>query len=103
MYGGKFEKSRCHAWGASPIYLLGRYALGVKPTKPGYEEYEVAPSKMSFGSFKGKVPTPKGDVFVEISDTGCTVLSQIDGGTLLLNDKCYPIEKNKKLQVKFEE
>jgi hypothetical protein len=102
MYGGKYEKSLCHAWGASPIYLLGRYALGVKPTKPGYEEYEVAPNKMTFGSFEGKVPTPKGDVFVKISDTGCTVLSQLEGGTLLLNGKRYLIEKNKKLQVKFE-
>lgn len=102
MYGGKYEKSLCHAWGASPIYLLGKYALGVRPTKAGYEEYIVAPNKMPFGNFEGKVPTPKGDVFVKISDTGCTILSQIDGGTLLLNDKCYPIEKNKKLQVKFE-
>lgn len=102
MYGGKYEKSLCHAWGASPIYLLGKYALGVRPTKAGYEEYIVAPNKMPFGDFEGKVPTPKGDVFVKISDTGCTILSQIDGGTLLLNNKCYPIEKNKKLQVKFE-
>ncbi len=34
MYGRKFGKSLCHAWGASPIYLLGKYYLGVSPTSP---------------------------------------------------------------------
>jgi hypothetical protein len=29
MYGRPFGKSLCHAWGASPIYLLGKYYLGV--------------------------------------------------------------------------
>lgn len=101
MYGGKYEKSLCHAWGASPIYLLGKYALGVRPTKAGYEEYEVRPQKMAFGSFEGKVPTPKGEIYVKFSDTGCTVLSPIAGGTLYLNNKSYVIPKNKKLTIKL--
>jgi len=25
MYGRKYGKSLCHAWGAAPLYLLGRY------------------------------------------------------------------------------
>lgn len=29
MYGRKYGKSLCHAWGAAPLYLLGRYFLGV--------------------------------------------------------------------------
>ncbi|PQC20855.1 hypothetical protein CUN37_12715 [Enterococcus faecium] len=37
MYGDPYGKSLCHAWGASPIYLLGRYFIGLYPTKPGYE------------------------------------------------------------------
>ena len=36
MYGRPYGKSLCHAWGASPVYLLGKYYLGVRPTKPGY-------------------------------------------------------------------
>lgn len=101
MYGGKYEKSLCHAWGASPIYLLGRYALGVYPTEPGYKKYEVRPNKMSFGFVSGKVPTPYGEIFVKISDTGCEVLSPLEGGTLVLNGKEYKIPKNKKITVKF--
>ena len=99
MYGGKYEKSLCHAWGASPIYLLGKYALGVYPTKAGYEEYTVKPSLMSFGSFKGTVPTPKGTVTVKMDKKTVTVLSELDGGTLILGEKIHPILKNKELTV----
>lgn len=35
MYHEPYDKSLCHAWGASPLYLLGRYYTGVTPTQPG--------------------------------------------------------------------
>ena len=31
MYGNRYGKSLCHAWGASPVYLLGKYYLGIPP------------------------------------------------------------------------
>ncbi len=31
MYGDPFGKSLCHAWAASPIYLLARYFVGLRP------------------------------------------------------------------------
>ena len=99
MYGGKYEKSLCHAWGASPIYLLGKYALGVKPTKAGYTAYEVKPNLMCFGEICGTAPTPKGDIFVSLDNKRCEVLSPLDGGTLILGDKKYEIKKNEKLTV----
>jgi hypothetical protein len=43
MYGGAYPKSLCHAWSAGPIYFLGRYAMGVSPTSPGWETYRVEP------------------------------------------------------------
>lgn len=102
MYGGKYEKSLCHAWGASPIYLLGKYALGVKPTAPGYEKYEVRPNKMAFiGDFEGKVPCPAGEIFVRVTPDGVTVKSPIDGGTLILPSGSYKIEKNKELFARW--
>ncbi len=101
MYGGKYEKSLCHAWGASPIYLLGKYALGVKPTAPGYGTYEVKPNLMCFGEISGTVPTPRGDIFVSLTAKTCEVLSPIDGGTLVLGDKKYKILKGEKLVVEI--
>jgi hypothetical protein len=93
MYGGKYEKSLCHAWGASPIYLLGKYALGVKPTKPGYKEYIVCPHDVGLGAFKGSVPTKNGNIYVSFDGKKAEVVSEIDGGTLILGDKKYPIKK----------
>jgi len=64
MYGKPFGKSLCHAWGASPLYLLGRYYLGVKPTQPGYAAYVVEPDLGGLAWIDGNVPTPHGDIAV---------------------------------------
>ncbi|MBO5313300.1 MAG: hypothetical protein J6B29_04975 [Clostridia bacterium] len=101
MYGGRYEKSLCHAWGASPIYLLGKYALGVRPTSPGYESYEVKPNLMSFKHFEGVVPTCKGVIRVRADEKEISVLSQLDGGTLTVGGESYPIEKNRELTVRL--
>ena len=37
MYGHPYQKSLCHAWSASPIYLLGAYRLGVRNTGIAYD------------------------------------------------------------------
>ena len=101
MYGRPYGKSLCHAWGASPIYLLGKYALGVRPTSPAYATYEVRPNLMCFGSISGKVPTPNGVVEVSMDKTGVTVRADVDGGTLVIADKTYPIEKGSVLTVQY--
>ncbi|MBQ8498045.1 MAG: alpha-rhamnosidase [Clostridia bacterium] len=101
MYNQPYDKSLCHAWGASPIYLLGKYALGVRPTSPAYATYEVKPNLMCFGEFEGKVPALDGIISVKMNKDSVTVLSELDGGTLVLGDKTYPIEKNKTLCVKL--
>ena len=99
MYGQPYDKSLCHAWGASPIYLLGKYALGVRPTSPAYATYEVKPNLMCFGEFEGKVPAGNGIVSVKMTKETVTVLSDIAGGTLVLGDKTYTIEKDTELTV----
>ena len=101
MYGGKYEKSLCHAWGASPIYLLGKYALGVSPTDVGYSKYEVKPNLMSFEYFKGTVPTPNGTITVKMNKNQVSVLSEIDGGTLILGENKYTIPKNQELIINY--
>lgn len=66
MYGRPYGKSLCHAWGASPIYLLGKYYLGVRPVSPGYEEVSVTPVLGGLEWMEGTVPTPKGDIRVHM-------------------------------------
>ncbi|TCC90026.1 alpha-rhamnosidase [Pedobacter frigiditerrae] len=67
MYGRPFGKSLCHAWGASPIYLLGKYYLGVKPTSAAYQTYMIEPNLGGLEWMEGKVPTNNGEIAVSVS------------------------------------
>ena len=56
MYGDPFGKSLCHAWSASPIYLLARYYVGLRPLCPGGEKYELNPQTRFFNSLDCSFP-----------------------------------------------
>jgi hypothetical protein len=90
MYGREFGKSLCHAWGASPIYLLGKYYLGVKPTSPGYDTYMVEPQLGGLQWMEGKVPTPKGAIAVNCSTTEMNITSAAGIGTLRFRSAVKP-------------
>ena len=102
MYGHPYGKSLCHAWGASPIYLLGKYYLGVRPTKPGYAEWECKPCLGDLKWMRGDVPTPTGNIHIEmtrkqviIEATGCGT------GTLIIGKKRVTIEPGIKKTIKY--
>jgi len=102
MYGKPYGKSLCHAWGGTtPIYLLGKYILGVRPTAPDYGCFVVCPctEELGFGAFSGKVPTARGDISVSIGGGEVSVFSELDGGLLIIGGKEYEIEKGKELKV----
>jgi hypothetical protein len=90
MYGRKFGKSLCHAWGASPIYLLGKYYLGVKPTSAGYATYVVEPNLGGLQWMQGKVPTPDGDIELRMSATEIKIIGACGTGTLKFKSKSNP-------------
>ncbi len=94
MYGNPYQKSLCHAWSCGPIYFLGRYCLGVKSTSPAYATYTVEPNPGKYTSFSGDVPTEKGNIRVSYENGRVTVLSELDGGTLIWNGKRVDIPKN---------
>ncbi|TJZ62119.1 alpha-rhamnosidase [Sphingobacterium olei] len=94
MYGREFGKSLCHSWGASPIYLLGKYYLGVKPTSAGYQTYEIEPYLASLQWMEGKVPTPAGEIDLYVSATKIKVQSPTGIGTLKIKSKTKPKSKN---------
>ena len=100
MYGSKYAKSLCHAWGCGPVYLLGRYCLGVHPSSVGSKTYRVAPNPGIYKTFSGTVPVRNGKVTVEMSDGELSVTSNVTGGTLVWNGAEYKIPHNKKITVK---
>lgn len=97
MYGRKFGKSLCHAWGASPIYLLGKYYLGVSPTSPGYETYTVQPQLGGLQWMQGKVPTPDGDIDLYISAKQIKITGATGIGTLKFKSKKKPVCKESRI------
>jgi hypothetical protein len=99
MYGRPYGKSLCHAWGASPVYLLGRYYLGVSPTKPGYAEYEVRPQLGDLEWMRGDVPTPFGLIHVEMDRNSISVRSDGGNGTLIIGDQRISIPAGKELTI----
>jgi alpha-L-rhamnosidase len=94
MYGRKFGKSLCHAWGASPLYLLGKYYLGVKPTSPGYATYNVEPVLGGLQWMEGKVPTPNGVVDLRVDTKRITIKSTEGTGSLIIRSKTMPTGKD---------
>ncbi|WP_370479467.1 alpha-L-rhamnosidase-related protein [Tamlana flava] len=90
MYGRPYGKSLCHAWGASPIYLFGRYYLGVEPTTPGYSNYTIKPNLGGLKWMEGKVPTPNGSVNLYCSAQEIKVVASEGKGTLIIKSKTKP-------------
>ncbi len=99
MYGSKYGKSLCHAWGSGPVYLLGRYCLGVKPTSIGSKTFEVRPNPGKYSTLHGKVPVGDGIVKVDLENNVITVSADIPGGKVFWNGKEYDLEVGKTLTI----
>ena len=64
MYGDRFGKSLCHAWSASPIYLLSRYFIGLEVTDPVHGKYELHPHLEFFESLDCTLPVGEKDIHI---------------------------------------
>lgn len=94
MYGRPYGKSLCHAWGASPVYLLGRYYLGIQPTQPGYATWEARPYLADLEWMEGRVPTPNGIIHIRMERHYVCIRSDEGRGRLYLGNRCFDIEPN---------
>ena len=94
MYGRPYGKSLCHAWGASPVYLLGRYFLGIQPTQPGYATWEARPYLADLEWMEGRVPTPNGIIHIRMEHHYVCIRSDEGRGRLYLGNRCFDIEPN---------
>ena len=99
MYGGKYEKSLCHAWGAGPIYLFGRYYVGVYPTSVAYQTFRVEPKLNGLKKFEGTAPINDGMVTVKWNEKNLTVTATRPGGTLVWDGKEYPLKPDEPIVI----
>lgn len=99
MYGKDFGKSLCHAWGAGPIYLFGRYYLGVYPTAPGYTAFIVEPHLGGLNEISGSVPVNGGTVKVVLNKERLCVTADKAGGNLIWKGKKYELIPNEELVI----
>jgi alpha-L-rhamnosidase len=90
MYGRPFGRSLCHAWGASPLYLLGKHFLGVKPLSPGYADFIVEPQLGKLDWLEGVVPLPDGQVEIYLGNTVLKVTPSRGGGKLRFRSAVPP-------------
>ena len=91
MYGRPYEKSLCHAWGASPLYLVGRYFMGIVPTNPGYTEFEINPNLCGLKCFEGRVPINNGFVEMKMNRDELKIFTNASGGVVCLAGNKYKI------------
>lgn len=56
MYGDKFGKSLCHAWAASPIYLISRYFVGLELTDDPERRFVLTPRLEYFPTLDCTLP-----------------------------------------------
>ena len=99
MYGNRFGKSLCHAWGAGPLYLFGRYYLGVESDGEGFR---VSPNLAGLESISGEVPLAGGFVRVSADDFRISVYTECKGGVLCAFGKEYPIPTGMEFFVEKE-
>lgn len=102
MYGRPYGKSLCHAWGASPLYLLGKYFLGVRPVKPGYKEFEIRPVLGDLRWMVGSVPIPHGEIQISMNTSTIKVNASHGHGYLYFSSTSIPHASFGQLEPKGE-
>lgn len=90
MYGRPYGKSLCHSWGASPLYLLGKYYLGIQPVKAGYSEFSITPNLGGLKWMEGSVPTPNGEIKIRMDEKTIRVKASEGNGYLTFVSKSKP-------------
>lgn len=58
--------SLCHCMGSVGSYALQAYIAGIRPVKPGFEEFTAEPALGPLDWVKSEIPTPSGIIEVEL-------------------------------------
>lgn len=86
--------SLCHAWSAAPTYDLLAEHAGIRPTAPGFEEFEVRLRPCHLTWLRATVPTPRGDIAVHYARRPESDLTLPTGERILTGPKSPAITVN---------
>jgi len=98
MYGRRFGKSLCHAWGATPLYIIGKYVVGLMPDDFG-RSFTLKPDLAGLEYFKATMPLSEGVLNISVDAKRVTVLSTALSGKLYVDGKVYTVEANVPTEV----
>ena len=101
MYGRKFGRSLCHAWGSTPLYILGRFFAGVTPDAEDAEKFICSPNPCDVASFTAEIPLKKGSVVVSLKHKKLTVQAKNSEGAVVINGKHVAVAKNGTVTLDF--
>ncbi|MDR1093133.1 MAG: hypothetical protein LBL66_03200 [Clostridiales bacterium] len=87
MYGRKYGKSLCHAWGAGPLYILGRHFIGLEPAEPGFKSFTLTPVLSDLEFMEAELPLPQGEVKIYMDAGRLTVFSNGADGVVRFRAK----------------
>ncbi len=98
FYGRPFGKSLCHAWSSGPAAVLPYIILGLHPSTDGWKNFEINPDLGKLSWVSAAVPTPQGNIVVDIADRVMT-LTVPDGCTANWKKEIFkgPLTISKKL------
>ena len=102
MYGNKFAKSLCHAWGSGPIAMLLKYVAGVR-VKDGGKSFTVTPRPGKYKKFTATVPVFGGAVKVIYDNGKIKVAASVSGGKLIVGGKTYIINEKSPVTAQLTE
>ncbi len=74
-----------HAWGGTPLWSLPKALIGFETVKPGFEKISLSPSLLGLSHARVELPTPYGDVTVEMHEGKEPVITHPSEITVRIN------------------
>lgn len=101
MYGDRFGKSLCHAWGAGPVYLLSRYFFGLYPETPEYEQFVIEPHVELLEDFEVTLPAGDGSVHMSRRNNCLNIMADKAGGRVVYKGRNHVLTAGKILELEI--
>lgn len=68
-----------HAWGGTPLYSLPKALSGIEIKEPGFKKIALSPSLLGLKSATVKIPTPYGEIILDMKNSKNPDVSIPDG------------------------